>query len=477
MAITQTLSNALSGLNAAKRRAEVSSSNISNALTEGYGARELTLSARDVGGVGAGVRVTGMIRHSDPIVIADRRLADAESGYNKATSSALKSLEDLFGKTGDSGSLSARISAVEAGLINASSDPSSDVRLGAVVQSLDALSGSFRDITEKLSVMRERAEDSISQKVERLNASLQRLDELNDDIVRFHNSGHPQSGLIDQRQQLIDSIAEIVPVRELSREGGRTALMTTSGEMLVDTRPRKIGFAAAGAISQQMTFQGGALAGLTIDGRPVSGGSAVGSLRGGSLEASFHIRDTLAPEAHSKLDHVAADLVARLSDPAVDPAITGANDGLLTVSPLPPSTGVEGYAATLDVNPQLKTEPRLLRDGITSTTPGALGNATFLNGWSSALSGSRALASGGPPRSAVGHASDLSAHFGSARVLADRDVSFSTARRDSLLIKEQSQGVDTDLEMQNLMKIEQAYAANAKVVQTVDLLMQKLLEI
>ena len=38
-------------------------------------------------------------------------------------------------------------------------------------------------------------------------------------------------------------------------------------------------------------------------------------------------------------------------------------------------------------------------------------------------------------------------------------------------------GVDTDYEMQQLIMIEQAYAANARVISTADQLMQTLLEI
>jgi len=43
MSITSALSNALSGLTVASRGAQVVSSNVANALTDGYGVRELSL--------------------------------------------------------------------------------------------------------------------------------------------------------------------------------------------------------------------------------------------------------------------------------------------------------------------------------------------------------------------------------------------------------------------------------------------------
>jgi hypothetical protein len=49
MTISGALSNALSGLRAAGRGAEVVSSNISNALTPGYARRELSLVSSSIG--------------------------------------------------------------------------------------------------------------------------------------------------------------------------------------------------------------------------------------------------------------------------------------------------------------------------------------------------------------------------------------------------------------------------------------------
>ncbi len=54
---------------------------------------------------------------------------------------------------------------------------------------------------------------------------------------------------------------------------------------------------------------------------------------------------------------------------------------------------------------------------------------------------------------------------------------FATARYDTLHTAELGQGVDTDVEMQNLLLIEQSYAANAKVLSAVDQMMQRLLEL
>ena len=62
MSLTGSLNSALSGLNAAARAAELISSNVANAMTEGYARRELQTSARVVGQSGQGVKVDGVLR-------------------------------------------------------------------------------------------------------------------------------------------------------------------------------------------------------------------------------------------------------------------------------------------------------------------------------------------------------------------------------------------------------------------------------
>ena len=63
------------------------------------------------------------------------------------------------------------------------------------------------------------------------------------------------------------------------------------------------------------------------------------------------------------------------------------------------------------------------------------------------------------------------------RAAQETTLSYTQARADSLLGRFLDDGVDTDSEMQKLLEIEQAYAANAKVISTVDQLLQQLMAI
>ena len=69
----------------------------------------------------------------------------------------------------------------------------------------------------------------------------------------------------------------------------------------------------------------------------------------------------------------------------------------------------------------------------------------------------------------------MTARIATDRLDAETEASFTSARYGALQYLELGAGVDTDRELQDLLLIERAYAANAKVVQTVDDMMKILL--
>ena len=66
---------------------------------------------------------------------------------------------------------------------------------------------------------------------------------------------------------------------------------------------------------------------------------------------------------------------------------------------------------------------------------------------------------------------------GTERHLAEQSLSFATTREAELKARLLSDGVDTDEEMQRLLLIEQTYGANARLVQTIEDLLDRLMSI
>ncbi|WP_322891178.1 MULTISPECIES: flagellar hook-associated protein FlgK [unclassified Yoonia] len=482
MSISSALNNAVTGLTASSRLAEVVSSNLSNALTEGYGRRDVTLSAAQVGGKGGGVRIEGITRFSDPGLLADRRLADAALTAAQRSANALVRLETSFGGVDGSTGLAARYAAFEQALISASSDPASPTRLTAAVSRLSDVAMTLQAQTRSTQSLRQEADAAIKNDIERLNRGLQQVADLNKDVLRIKAAGNDPSGLLDARQQIIDDIATILPVREVMRDNGTVGLMTTNGTTLLDGRPVQFGFEPTPTITADMTLASGALSGVTLDNQPLDPLTGIGRLGGGSLGAAFITRDVTLVETQQGLDHIAADLISRFQDPNLDPTIVAGLPGILTdeAGPLDLAdlVGLAGrIAVAASIDPARGGDPSLLRDGLYATLPGPSGDSAQLDRWLSALVSPRSDVPGASVRSVAGRIADFAADIGTRRLTAEEAVSFSAARWDNLRVAELANGVDTDFELQVLLRVEQAYAANARVIETVNLMMQRLMEI
>ncbi|MFN4130680.1 MAG: FlgK family flagellar hook-associated protein, partial [Paracoccaceae bacterium] len=211
MSISAALSSAFSGLSATSRMAEVTASNVSNALTEGFARRELHLASRSLGKTGVGVAVTGVSRQIDSLLLQDLRLASASQGGRSLTSDALARMEKAMGTADQAGSLSARIARFERAVIEAAARPEADARLASVVDAARSLTEGLGQISEAIRSERQAADTQIAAAVKRLNDSLSGVAELNTRIRAFTSAGRDATALMDQRQQLIDAISEIVP--------------------------------------------------------------------------------------------------------------------------------------------------------------------------------------------------------------------------------------------------------------------------
>lgn len=485
MSISGTLNNALSGLRAAGRGSEVVASNISNALTDGYAQRGLSLSPNTVGGTG-GVSINGITRTVDPVLIGDRRLAAAEFGNVTTHADFLAKFETLIGDPESGSSLSGRLTQFEVTLISAGSRPDLPLRHDLAINSGKDLASALKGISDGLQELRSDADGSINAQVTRLNEALQQVEDLNTRIAATSRGRDTENAaLLDHRQKIIDEISEMVPIHEVSRDHGAIALYSTGGAILLDGPAAVLDFTPTHVIVPHMTVGNGLLSGLTINGLPVRTASASGALRGGSIGAQFAIRDETTTAAQAQIDAVARDLVERFQDPAVDPTLLPGDAGLFTDGGLAfaPLNEV-GLAGRLEINaavdPAQGGNSWRLRDGIGAAIPGATGDATLLASLSAALSTDRIPASGSfgtSPASAF----DLSAHIhsqvGADRFSMDRSLSFSATSLNALAQIELEAGVDTDAELQHLMLLEQAYAANARVIEAVDEMMQSILRL
>ncbi|MBL4928384.1 flagellar hook-associated protein FlgK [Fuscibacter oryzae] len=484
MSLSAGFASAISGLTAVNKQVEVISNNIANATTPGYSRRELVTTAWSAGGQGLGVRIIGVSRQIDLALQNDRRVAAAADAGNSVTANALKTIEQAIGTTDSTISLQSRIADFDSRLIEAASRPDSEARLQAVVSAARALTEQIGSAATKTQTLRSQADAAIASKVEGLNTSLARVVDLNSQIRMVSSGGNDPSALMDQRQQLIDQISNDLPVRVIQRDNGAVALFGTGGAVLLDGTASTFGFTATGFITADLSLAGGTLSGLTLNSRPISTASDDSPLAGGALIAQFTVRDEIAVEVQGRLDAVARDLVERFATPGLDDTLPGGAAGLFTDSGQAFDPADEtGLAQRLTLNPAADLEQGgaiwRIRDGLGSASSGDSGATRLLVAYRGALQAQRLPVSGGfmpGQRSFAALASDLVSGVGSDRLTAESEQGFAAAKALALSTQEAAGGVDSDQEMQALLVMEKAYAANAKVISALGSMIDRLLE-
>ena len=473
MSLSSSLSTAISGLNVTARRAEIVSSNIANASTPGYAVRSLEVTSQQNGG---GVRAVSVTRSSDPILLAQRRSSDAEYQAASARADFHRGLASAIGQPQDPNSLGASVVRLETALVDAASRPESPAALTEIANEGQRLATKINLISAQIGEARQNADTQIGLTVTRLNAALEQVADINKEIVQMTGQGRETASLQDQRQQVIDQIAQEIPLTEVDRGRGQLALYTAGGLTLLDgSNVAEFGFSSRAMITPDLSVGAGTLSQLTVNGREVDALADRSFVGGGRLAALFEVRDAIAPAAQGQIDAVARDFIDRFQSVSADPTLATGDAGLFTdgggnFDPLL-ELGVAGRINfTPLADPAQGGDISLLRDGLGAAVQGPVGDATQLQRLAQALADGRATVSGGftgASRSAAILTSDL---LSMASVeLADQETreSFAASLNQTLRTEELRNGVDTDTEMRQLLVIEQAYAANARIIETI----------
>lgn len=473
MSLASAISNAMSGITTATRLTEIAASNVANAANPSYAHREASLSARVFSGTGGGVQIDGIHRVISLQAVADRRSASAQLGADQIKSGFLGKLEAEIGLPGKSRSLTTALAELKSSIVTATGNPSSKISLNRVVDAARVLSNKINDLSNFVQNERSQADADIGRQVNLLNDRLQRISDINKKIVGQKAQNGDASALIEQRQLMIDEVSKLIPVKEVSRDNGRVSLFSQSGSALLDgSVPMKFGFKPAGQMNAHMLRGTPLVSELLIDGIPADEGQ-YGLLKGGTLAASFQLRDDIAPTAQKQLDALAADLYTVFSDAGIDPSNTSGGHGIFTDSGANfDISNIVGFSSRISVATQIDPtrggESYRVRDGVYASSEGSPGNTDILNKLSEAFDKYHA-----PATNALGTGhSNIKTYFsnfvsgvGQQSFSADKSTTQSSAYHSEMDSKVKSFGTDSDSELQKILDLQTSYAANAKVIQ------------
>lgn len=487
MSINQAIGNAFSGLSAAARASEIVSRNVANATTEGYSATGLSRSQQLNGVEGAGVRINGVERAGNPLLTADRRRVEANAALLQGDAEAMRQLSDMISDPDGGDSLSSRYVAMENALRAFADTPESPSIQAGVAAAGRALSTRFNTLSTQAGRFTADLTEDVKQQVDTVNTALKKIAQLNTSITAGRAAGRDTTALEDERDRQIEVVNGIVPIRTGERDSGGMMVQTANGVLLVEGGAR------------EMTWTPGSTT-FVVSGAAVEASGPSAGLQGGRLEATMKALTEDVPAFMQQVDALAADLIDRFqslpgyaTDDAGTPLLglfviqNGAAQERLPATGGPPSLADPAGAARLirfnaTVDPVEGGDASLLwtrspTDGMVTAGPGAETlPAALMTAMRDTRPSTVPLVSGS--YNATDLAIGLVALRDSAAVEHEGEASFQQAATLSLREQELTySAVDTDAELRNLLRIEQAYAANARILEVTSRLIDTLLEI
>ncbi len=335
MSLTAALSNALSGMGVTQGGLEILARNVANSGTPGYNAQRQTLVETN-GADSSSVRAAEVARSFDAALQRNYSNQLADSSYGRTRAEFLSQLETLLGKPGDAGSLDTIYSGFQSALEAMATSPDDYSTRAAAVGAAGNLVDRLNGLSERVQDLRRDTEAQMRNLVNGLNSDLNNLVEVNSRLAEITENTGSRSALLDERDRLVASIAEVVDVNATYREDGSVRLLTRSGVALLDQRQSVFSFQDAGILSPNSLYSTNpAESGVGSLGLQTVSGLSVdlvgqGILQSGKLGALVELRDSTLVQVQSQLDDIAAGLAQSLSSITVaSSAVTaGAQEGL-----------------------------------------------------------------------------------------------------------------------------------------------------
>lgn len=228
------LSIASSGLFAAQRALDITGHNISNVNTRGYSRQRLNQAAQDpmsiVGGqgqLGLGVEMQFISQVRDEMLDIKYRtevntLGEWEEKYN-----SISQIEAIFNEPTDTGIRKVMDNFFE-GLNSLSKDPSSPTTRAVFIQSAVALAQNFNHMTDNFEKMIRDANEEVESSVRSINSMGSQIARLNEQILEAELDGSRANDLRDARNLLIDDLSKLVDiqVKEVPISNGNSSTLS-----------------------------------------------------------------------------------------------------------------------------------------------------------------------------------------------------------------------------------------------------------
>jgi flagellar hook-associated protein 1 FlgK len=433
----------------------VYSNNIANVDTPGFSRRtpilkESAPSVMSFGRVGLGVDIASVSRMRDKFLdFAYRKEASGVGRYD-SMEQALSEVEMVLGEPSDV-NLGSALTEFWDSWQELANQPESSTARGVVTSTASSLASVLQQSARRLADLRDDLDDEITGSVDEINAIASKIAALNAEVIKTETGGAEASDLKDQRDVLLDQLANLATISVSESKDGSASVFIGS-ESLVERStvvPLSIVRRADDGVSMADVM--------------VVNGTRVLSPAGGKLAGLLDSRDNIIPRYMAKLDEIASALVGSVNAAhRLGYDLDGAAGGDF----FDPAGRT---ASTIRVSSAIREDASL----IAASADTSVGNGDTALAISDlrleGMLGEEDATINDYYSSMIGSLGVESSSAQDQKAIEDLLLGEISSRRESV------KGVSLDEEMTNLMATQHAYQAAVKVVSVVDELMTSLL--
>lgn len=464
------------GLAVTQSGIRVTSHNVANVQTTGYTRQRQVLAAGDPiesgqGAIGTGVEQLTIERVADPLLLRQLADADARSAALDVEADALSRIEAVWDEQTGEGP-TARLSA----LFDAFDDLASSATTGAPVEreavraAAQQLADAVQDADRTLRDLQQEADRGAVQTLAEIESLASEIALLNREIVRAEAFA-PANDLRDRRDVLVRELARKVEISSFEEPNGSLVVMVSRGLALVD------GGSARRLVAEpdpSNPFSPGFARVLFDDGTGLF--DVTDEIGQGELGGWLAVRDGLAADAIRELDVMAYNVAVQINGVHRTGVGIDGSSGDLFAAP----AAVEDAARGLALAPAVAASTDAIAAGL-GTDPGDNRNALALADLRHTAApifqpGDPPGPASGPSRTmlqqaaaTIGRVGTESRSLAAARDDQERALGQLENRRDEV------SAVSLDEEMVQLVRLESAFQANARMVETLTRLLDSVL--
>lgn len=299
MTLTLGLTAALSGLQTSQRGIDLTSHNIANVNTEGYTRKIFNQRSLVLDGRGVGVMTGEIQRNVDFQLLKNLRTELSTQAELETKDKFFARVQDIFGRPSDNISFAHSINDLQTAFEQLATETGDLTAQNNVVLNAVTLVDQVSRMSQQVQQLRLEVDQEIESGVKVMQDLLDRIDTLNEQIIKTNTTGLGSGDLEDQRDQALNELSKLIDITYFERDGGEVIVLTKSGTSLVDTEPATVSHLSLTQSAAQLTYEGGDITPIYIGGVDVTN-----QLREGRLKSLVELRDRDLVDLQAELDTV-----------------------------------------------------------------------------------------------------------------------------------------------------------------------------